>query len=78
MSRINKTENNLQSVWYELDLAYDHMERAIEKMSRMSGLLVYLSKMVDNYDLSAITTMKNEIEIMMEKMEKYMESTSQG
>ena len=46
------------------------MERAIEKMSRMSGLPVYLSKMVDNYDLSAITTMKNEIEIMMEKMEK--------
>lgn len=70
MSRINKTESNLQSVWYELDLAYDHMERAIEKMSRMSGLPVYLSKMVDDYDLSAITTMKNEIEIMMEKMEK--------
>ena len=38
MSRINKTQNNLQSVWNNLDLAHEHMERAIEDLSQMTRL----------------------------------------
>lgn len=66
MSRINKTQNNLQSVWNNLDLAYEHMERAIEDLSQMTGLPDELDRMVDQYDLSEISIMKQEVEELME------------
>lgn len=66
MSRINKTQNNLQSVWNNLDLAYEHMERAIENLSQMTGLPDELERMVDQYDLSEISIMKQEVEELME------------
>lgn len=47
MSRINKTQNNLQSVWNNLDLAYEHMERAIEDLSQMTRLPDELEKMIE-------------------------------
>lgn len=65
MSRINKTQNNLQSVWNNLDLAYEHMERAIEDLSQMTGLPDELEKMVEQYDLSEISIMKQEVEELM-------------
>ena len=65
MSRINKTQNNLQSVWDNLDLAYEHMERAIEDLSQMTGLSDELEKMVEQYDLSEISIMKQEVEELM-------------
>lgn len=65
MSRINKTQNNLQSVWNNLDLAYEHMERAIEDLSQMTGLPDGLERMVDQYDLSEISIMKQEVEELM-------------
>ena len=66
MSRINKTQNNLQSVWNNLDLAYEHMEKAIEDLSQMSGLPVELKRIVEQYDLSEISIMKQEVEELME------------
>ena len=66
MSRINKTQNNLQSVWNNLDLAYEHMERVIEDLSQMTGLPDELEKMVEQYDLSEISIMKQEVEELME------------
>ena len=65
MSRINKTQNNLQSVWNNLDLAYEYMERAIEDLSQMTGLPDELEKMVEQYDLSEISIMKQEVEELM-------------
>lgn len=65
MSRINKTQNNLQSVWNDLDAAYEHMERAIENLSKMSGLPAELERMVEQYDLSVISMIKQEIEELM-------------
>lgn len=65
MSRINKTQNNLQSVWNNLDLAYEYMERAIENLSQMTGLPDELERMVDQYDLSEISIMKQEVEELM-------------
>lgn len=65
MSRINKTQNNLQSVWNNLDLAYEYMERAIEDLSQMTGLSDELEKMVEQYDLSEISMIKQEVEELM-------------
>ncbi len=65
MRRINKTQNNLQSVWNNLDLAYEHMERAIEDLLRMTGLPDELERMVDQYDLSEISIIKQEVEKLM-------------
>lgn len=65
MSRVNKTQNNLQSVWNNLDLAYEHMERAIEDLSQMTGLPSGLERIVEQYDLSEISIMKQEVEELM-------------
>lgn len=65
MSRINKTQNNLDTVWNNLDLAYEHMERAIEDLSQMTGLSDELEKMVEQYDLSEISMIKQEVEELM-------------
>lgn len=65
MSRINKTQNNLDTVWNNLDLAYEYMERAIEDLSQMTGLPDELERMVDRYDLSEISIMKQEVEELM-------------
>ena len=55
-------KNNLQSIWNDLDFAYEHMERAIENLSETKGLSVELMKMVERYDLSEIRIMKQEVE----------------
>lgn len=65
MSRINKTQNNLDTVWNNLDLAYEHMERAIEDLSQMPGLSNELEKMIEQYDLSEISMIKQEVEELM-------------
>nr|DAT08799.1 MAG TPA: hypothetical protein [Bacteriophage sp.] len=65
MSRINKTQNNLDTVWNNLDLAYEYMERAIEDLSQMTGLSDELKRMVEQYDLSEISIMKQEVEELM-------------
>ena len=65
MSRINKTQNNLQSVWNNLDLAHEHMERAIEDLSQMTRLHDELEKMIEQYDLSEISMIKQEVEKLM-------------
>lgn len=59
-------KNNLQSIWNDLDFAYEHMERAIENLSETNGLSVKLMKMVERYDLSEIRIMKQEVEELME------------
>ena len=59
-------KNNLQSIWNDLDFAYEHMERAIENLSETKGLPVELMKMVERYGLSEIRIMKQEVEELME------------
>ena len=66
MSRINKTQNNLQSVWNNLDVAYEYMERVIEDLSQMTGLPDELERMVERYDLSESSMIKQEVEELME------------
>lgn len=66
MNRVNKTKNNLQEVWNDLDLAYENMEKAFEKMAAMVGLPDELEREINNFDMSAISSLKQHIEIMME------------
>lgn len=42
------------------------MERAIEDLSQMTGLSDELKRMVEQYDLSEISIMKQEVEGLME------------
>ena len=70
MARVNKTENNLQAVWHDLDTAYEYMERAIEKMSDMVDLPDELVSEYERFDMSAISGMKEFIEILIEERKK--------
>ena len=70
MSRVNKTMNNLQAVWNDLDLAYENMEKAIEKMSAMVDLPDELVSEKERFDMSAIPSMKELIEILIEERKK--------
>lgn len=67
MSRINKTISNLQSVWDRLDAAYENMEKAFEMINSMSGIPDELSDEVDRFDMSAISSLKEHIEMIMEE-----------
>lgn len=48
-----------------MDLAYEHMERAIEDLSQMTRLPDELEKMIEQYDLSEISMIKQEVEKLM-------------
>ena len=70
MARVNKTKNNLCEVWNYLDTAYEYMERAIEKMSDMVDLPDKLVSEKERFDISAISSMKEHIEILIEERNK--------
>ena len=67
MSRINKTIPNLQKVWDKLDVAYENMEKAFEMLSAMSNIPEELSDEIDRFDMSAISSLKEHIEMIMEE-----------
>lgn len=65
MSRINKTKNRLMEVWDDLDEAYERTERSLEKLSVMSNLSDELEQEMNNFDISAISSLKQHVEIML-------------
>ena len=67
MSRVNKTIPNLQKVWDRFDKAYENMEAAFEMLESMSDVPNELSNEIARFDISAISSLKEHIEIMMEK-----------
>lgn len=67
MSRVNKTLPNLQKVWYKLDKAYENMEAAFEMLDSMSDIPDELEYEMERFDLSAISSLKQHIEMMMEE-----------
>ena len=67
MSRINKTIPNLQKVWNKLDKAYENMEVAFEMLESMSDISDELESEMKRFDLSAISSLKQHIEMMMEE-----------
>lgn len=68
MTRINKTENNLQMVWNQLDDACGLIENAFTNLGSMSGLPENIKKGVDQIDFSAIVGLKNEVEALIEQI----------
>lgn len=58
--------NKLQKVWNDLDKAYEHMENAIETLSKMNDVSVELKNAVEKFDISEISYMKQLVEKMME------------
>ena len=65
MSRINKTQGRLMEIWNDLDKAYEYMERSLEKLSSMSNLSNELEQEMNNFDISAISSMKQHIEMLL-------------
>ena len=70
MSRVNKTIPNLQKVWDRLDKAYENMEAAFEMLESMSDVPNELRNEMARFDISAISSLKEHIEIMMEEKSK--------
>lgn len=70
MSRVNKTIPNLQKVWDRFDKAYENMEAAFEMLNSMSDIPDELGYEIERFDLSAISSLKEYIEIMMEEKSK--------
>ena len=65
MSRINKTKNNLQQIWDDLDLACGSLDNAFSNIERMVGIEDIVNDM-KFIDISAIVSLKNRIEGLME------------
>ena len=67
MNRVNKTIPNLQKVWDRFDKAYENMEAAFEMLESMSDVPNELRNEIARFDISAISSLKEHIEIMMEE-----------
>lgn len=65
MGRVNKTKNRLMEVWNDLDEAYERMERSLEKFSAMSNLSDEIKQEMNNFNISAISSLKQHVEIML-------------
>ena len=70
MSRVNKTIPNLQKIWDRFDKAYENMEAAFEMLESMSDVPNELRNEIARFDISAISSLKEHIEIMMEEKSK--------
>ena len=70
MSRVNKTIPNLQKVRDRFDKAYENMEAAFEMLESMSDVPNELRNEIARFDISAISSLKEHIEIMMEEKSK--------
>lgn len=68
MGRVNKTKNRLMEVWNDLDEAYERMERSLEKLSSMSNLSDELKQEMNNFDISAISSLKQHVEILLDEV----------
>lgn len=71
MKRMNKTIKNLQEIWDKLDGAYELMEDAFEALESMSGIPDDLKKEMDRFDLSSISSLKQQIEMIMQEKESF-------
>lgn len=68
MSRVNKTKNRLMEVWNDLDEAYERIERSLEKLSAMSNLSDELEQEINNFDIFAISSLKQHVEMLLDEV----------
>lgn len=69
MSRVNKTIPNLQKVWNKFDKAYENLETAFEMLEGMTDLPEELQWEMDRFDLSSVSSLKEQVEMIMEGKE---------
>lgn len=53
-------------VWDRLDNAYEDMESAFEMLETMDDIPEELQREIDNFDLSAISSLKQHVEKIIE------------
>lgn len=68
MNRVNKTKNRLMEVWNDLDEAYERMEKSLEKLYSMSNLSDELEQEMNNFDISAISSLKQHVEMLLDEV----------
>lgn len=61
-------KNRLMEVWNDLDEAYERMERSLEKLSAMSNLSGELEQEMNNFDISAISSLKQHVEMLLDEV----------
>lgn len=52
-------------IWNDLDVAYERMEKSIDKLSSMSDLSDDFVKEIDRFDISAISSLKQYVEMLL-------------
>lgn len=64
-----KIIKKLEKIWDRLDNAYEDMENAFEMLESIDDIPEELQREIDNFDLSAISSLKQHIEMLIDKME---------
>ncbi|PAD70837.1 hypothetical protein CHH83_02400 [Bacillus sp. 7586-K] len=65
MMRVNKTKNNLELVWKQLDDASGSLYNALDNLSGMVNLEEDILRQADMIDVSRIDTLKEKIEALI-------------
>lgn len=52
-------------VWNDLDEAYEHIERSLEKFSSMSNLSDEFEQEMNNFDISAISSLEQHVGMLL-------------
>jgi hypothetical protein len=72
-----KTENNLRTIWTQLDNASGALYNALDTLARMSDLPEIIKRQADMIDVTRIDGLKNEIEeLFYKKMNNDSEDVS--
>lgn len=67
--KMNVTENNLQTVWKQLDNACGEIDNALMNIAAMKNLPDNIKRMADRVgvDFETLVALKNEIEMLQEE-----------
>jgi hypothetical protein len=65
--RVNKTVNNLKTVWFQLDNASGELHNALDNLAHMVDLDEDIQKQAEGIDISKVDILKNVIEVMIEQ-----------
>lgn len=70
MKKTYKTKDNLATVWNQLDEACGSLDNATMALGSMTNLPDNVVKAMEGVDFSALVTLKNAVEEMLEEKER--------
>ncbi|WAB25129.1 hypothetical protein M3_0178 [Lysinibacillus phage vB_LfM_LysYB1] len=70
MKKVYKTKDNLATVWNQLDEACGSLDNATMALGSMTNLPANVVKAMECVDFSALVTLKNAVEEMLEEKER--------